>query len=114
MTLSLSVSASRPKVKHPQESLRMGIDFTRLLAANETLAGTPMVTASPDGLALEAPAVNAEPFANDEGGAVAAGAGVLVRVSGGAAGTDYTLTVICGTSTGNTRAGVCTLQVRSS
>lgn len=91
----------------------MGIDFTRLLTANETLVGLPVVTASPDGLALEAPAVNTDPFENDEGGTVAAGAGVLVRVSGGAAGADYTLTVACGTSTGNTRAGVCILQVRN-
>jgi hypothetical protein len=113
MPESLSVAASRAKVKHSAESILFGIDFTKLLVSGETLSGTPTVAGSPSGLTIGSPAINASaPFENDEGGTVAAGKGVQVRLSGGASGTDYTLTVTSATSAGNTRVGVCTLQVR--
>ena len=114
MSASLSVSASRPKVKHSAESILFGFDFTRLLAAGELLTGTPTVVSVPSGPAISSIAVNSATFSNDEGGTVATGAGVQARIAGGAAGTDYLLTVTVITTTGNTRVLVATLQVRDS
>jgi len=112
MSASLSTSASLPKAKHSTESLLFGVDFTKLLAAGETLTGTPSVGAS--GIAVSGAAINAQAFANDDGATVAVGAGVQFRAGGGTSPTDYILTVTCGTSAGNTRTVVCTLQVRDS
>ena len=111
---SLSTSASAPKVKHSSESLLFGVDFTKLMAAGETLTGAPSVSVAPTGPTVSGAAVNSQSFTNDDGGTVAAGAGVQFRASGGVSPTDYTLTVTCGTSAGNTRTVVCTLQVRDS
>src|SRR5437764_15407603 len=111
MAASLSTAASFPKVKHSTESILFGVDFTKLLAAGEALTGTPAVTGG-TGLTLGAPLVNTSAFANDEGASVAIGAGVQIRISGGAAPTDYALCVSCATNQGNTRTVVCTLQVR--
>ena len=109
---SLSTSASAPKVKHSSESLLFGVDFTKLLAAGETLTGTPSVALTPAGPTISGPAVNLQSFTNDDGATVAAGAGVQFRAAGGTSPTDYTLTVTCATTAGNTRTVVCTLQVR--
>jgi len=114
MTASLSTSAALPKVKHSSESLLFGVDFTKLLVAGETLIGTPSVTAAPAGLTISAQAVNSQAFTNDDGVAVAIGAGAQFRAAAGVSPTDYALTVTCGTSAGNTRTVVCTLQVRDS
>ena len=113
MSASLSTSASAPRVKHSTESLLFGVDFTKLLAGGETLSGTPSVP-SPAGITISGPAVNTQAFTNDDGATVAVGAGVQFRASGGVSPTDYVLTVTCGTSAGNTRTVVCTLQVRDS
>lgn len=112
MPASLSVSASRPKVKHPAESLLFGVDFSKLLIAGETLASVASVGATPSGLTISGLSVNAAAFDNDEGGTVAAGRGAQFRVAAGAAGTDYTLTVTVATTASNTRVAVCVLQVR--
>jgi hypothetical protein len=109
---SLSTSASSPKVKHSSESLLFGVDFTKLLAAGEVLNGTPGISVTPSGPTVSGAAVNSQPFTNDDGATVAAGAGVQFRAAGGVSPTDYTLTVTCGTTAGNTRTVVCTLQVR--
>lgn len=111
---SLSTSASAPKVKHSSESLLFGVDFTKLLAAGEMLSGTPTVLVAPTGPTVSGITVNSQPFTNDDGAAVAAGAGVQFRAAGGISPTDYLLTVTCGTTAGNTRTVVCTLQARDS
>jgi hypothetical protein len=113
MSASLSTAASFPKVKHSTESILFGVDFTKLLAAGESLTGTPAVTGGA-GLTLGGPIVNTSAFINDDGATVAIGAGVQVRISGGTSPTDYPLTVSCATNLGNTRTVVCTLQVRDS
>src|SRR5579863_5310094 len=110
MVPSLSTAASFPKVKHSTESILLGVDFTKLLAAGETLTGTPWVSGGM-GLTLGGPIVNTAAFVNDDGATVAVGAGVQIRISGGVSPTDFPLTVGCATSQGNTRAIVCTLQV---
>lgn len=112
MSANLSVSASRPKVKHPAESIQFGVDLTRLLSTGETLSAVSGVAAAPSGLTISGQAVNGAIFDNDEGGTVAIGKGAQFRVAGGAAGTDYTLTVTVSTTSGNTRVAVCSLQVR--
>ncbi len=111
MPASLSTSAAFPKVKHSTESILFGVDFTKLLAAGESLTGTPWVTGG-TGLTLGGPIVNTSEFVNDDGATVAIGAGVQVRISGGVSPTDYALTIGCATNQSNTRAVVCTLQVR--
>lgn len=111
MSSSLSTSAAAPKVKHSTESILFGIDFTKLLAPGESLAGIPSI-AGGMGLTLGGPIVNTSAFVNDDGVTVLAGAGVQVRISGGVSPTDYVLTLMCATSAGNTRTVVCTLQVR--
>ncbi len=113
MTASLSTSASTPKVKHSSESLLFGVDFTKLLTAGETLLGTPSVTPAA-GITVSSVAVNTQSFTNDDGGPVGIGAAVQFRAAGGISPSDYVLTVTSGTSTGNTRTIVCTLQVRDS
>lgn len=110
---SLTVKAASPRVKHPNESILFGADFTRLLATGETLSA-PAVAVSPAGPTITAIAVNTATFVNDDGETVAIGQGVRFRVAGGTAGTDYTLTVDAATSAGNTRTIVCELQVRTS
>ena len=112
MLASLSVSASRPKVKHPGESILFGVDLSRLLATGESLSTVSALTALPSGLTLSGQAVNGTSFADDEGGTVAVGKGAQFRVAGGSAGVDYTLTVTVTTTAGNTRVAVCVLQVR--
>ncbi|MGQ0636451.1 MAG: phage fiber-tail adaptor protein [Planctomycetaceae bacterium] len=114
MPASLSVSASRPKVKHPGESLLFGVDFTKLLTTDELLSAIASVVASPSGLTISGLTVNGAAFDNDEGGSVAAGRGAQFRVADGSAGADYTLTVSVTTTAANTRVVVCTLQVRDS
>jgi hypothetical protein len=114
-------------VKHSSESILFGIDFSKLLQSGETLSGAPSVAltsyVNPPGgvpatgntnpaLVIGAPLVNTAAFVNDDGGTVAIGAGVQARLAGGVSPTDYVLTVSCPTTAGNTRAVVCTLQVR--
>lgn len=113
MSASLSTAASYPRVKHSTESILFGVDFAKLLAAGEVLAGTPWITGGM-GLTLGGPVVNTSAFVNDDGATVAVGAGVQIRISGGVSPTDYLLTVSCATSQSNTRTVVCTLQVRDS
>lgn len=112
MSASLSVSASRPKVKHPAESILFAVDFSRLLASGESLSTVSPVTALPSGLTLSGQAVNTTAFDDDEGGIVAIGKGAQFRIAGGSAGIDYSLTVTVTTTAGNTRVAVCVLQVR--
>lgn len=111
---SLSVAASRAVVKHPLESLIFAIDFHRVLAAGELLAGELVVSATPAGLNLGTPAINPLPVNDEVVGTIPAGTLVQLRIAEGIAGTDYTLTVTALSTQGNTRAAVCTLQVRTS
>ncbi|HEY2250892.1 MAG TPA: hypothetical protein VGH74_07510 [Planctomycetaceae bacterium] len=98
---------------HPLESILYGVDFTPLLVSGELLTGTPTV-APVTGLTIGAPVVNTATFRNDAGILVAIGAGVQVRISGATDATDYTVTVSCATTTGNTRAVACPLECRAS
>jgi len=113
MTQGLSVGALRPLVKHPGESLLLGVHFGPLLGTGERLQTPLPVEVSPEGLLLGPVLVNASPFPDGMGGIVAAGQGLQVRVSGGTNGTDFTLTLGAATTQGNTRIAVCRLLIRS-
>jgi hypothetical protein len=114
MPASLSVSASRPGVKHPAESILFGVDFTPLLASGELLSGVSAIGATPAGLTIGSEAVNSTEFDNDVGGTVPIGQGARFRAAGGVADVDYALTVTATTTAGNIRVVVCSLQVRES
>ena len=109
----LSVSAVAPKAKHPSESILFGVDFSKLLATGETISAVSSVSASPSGLTIGSGSANAAAFDNDDGKSVPIGKGAQFRVSYGADGTDYTITVVVTTTNSNTRVAVCTLQVTS-
>jgi len=113
MSQSLSVGALRPLVKHPGESLLMGVHFGPLLGAGERLQTPLPVEVSPVGLTLGPALVNGSPFPDGLGGTVATGQGLQLRVAGGTADTDFTLTIGAVTTTGNTRVAVCRLLVRA-
>ena len=108
------IAAERVLEKHSGESVLFGMDFGTLLASGETLSGV-TISASPAGLTIGSPSVQASAFVDEfTGSTVAANEGAKVRISGGTAGSDYVLTVTATTSGSNTRIFVATLQVRDS
>lgn len=122
---SLSVEASRPKVKHSEESILFGWDFTPLLRNGETVAsGTVECTAALDeddeasdnyatsDVDIASAIPNDDPFDNDEGGTVDANCGLQARIEQGLDGGHYHLKATAETSDGNTRVITCTLQVK--
>ena len=108
------IAAERVLAKHSAESVLFGMDFGPLLASGETLSGV-TISASPAGLTIGSPSVQASAFVDEfTGSTVAANEGAKVRISGGTAGSDYVLTVTATTSGSNTRIFVATFQVRDS
>ena len=127
MAASLSVAASRPKVKSTGESILFGWDFTKLLVAAETISSVTSITCTAASQSITGGAtvattdltigtgtVNTATFLNDEAGTVAISAGVQGRLSVGIHGGDYTLRCRVATSLSNTRDIYATLQVRDS
>ena len=111
---SLSVAATKVLVKASTESILFGFDFGPLLNTGETLS-TITVTGSPSGLTIGTPTVKATSWVDYlTGETIAANEGAQCRISGGTAGSDYTLTATATTSDSNTRVIVCMLQVRDS
>lgn len=74
-------------------------DFSQYaeLREGDALTGAPTVTTSPTGLTLS--------------GAVVAGGGVMFRAQGGTAGVEYTISISCATTSGNTLAEDVVLSV---
>ena len=111
---SLSIAATKILVKASTESILFGFDFGPLLNTGETLS-TITVTGSPSGLTIGTPTVKATSWVDYlTGETIAANEGAQCRISGGTAGSDYTLTATATTSDSNTRVIVCMLQVRDS
>ena len=83
------------------------------LANNETLTGSPTVSVSPSGPTIDNEALNTESIGVDDETARVSEA-VKFRISGGTDGTDYTLTIQCGTnsSPAQTLEVVASLRVR--
>lgn len=72
------------------------VSFTDILDTGEVLTGTPTVTVSPSGPTISNAAVNTSAVTVD-GESVAIGHAVTFKVTGGTAGTTYTLTVTAST-----------------
>lgn len=106
-----SAYAEERRVQISTESVLRYVNFTRILADDETLSGTPTITVSPTGPTIASPVVTTATYTNDYGTTVAIGKAVQFRVSGGTAGTEYLLTVTCTTSSGDTRAVKCYLTI---
>lgn len=94
----MSDRAPQIESKAPGEAVDAIISFTGKLAAGDTLTGTPTCVSSPTGLSFDQVAYNT---ANEDvaGETVAASRAVKFRVSGGAAGTLYEITVTAPSTT---------------
>ena len=88
--------AEQIQSKTANEVRNLAVDFTDKLDSGEALTGTPTVTSSPSGLTIASVEANAGTL-TILGTTVAIGRAVTCSVSGGSAGTRYTLTVQCGT-----------------
>ena len=113
MSESTSVELARDLVQLAAESVLYTIGFRKLLGADETLTGTPVVTSSP-ALTFSDIGINTEDV-NENNLTIAVNKGVQFRVpkqTPGEADKQYSLVIECGTSGGNTRAVKATLKVR--
>lgn len=88
--------AEQIQSKTANEVRNLAVDFTDKLDSGEALTGTPTVTSSPSGLTIASQAVSTGAL-TILGTSVSSGNAVTCSVSGGSAGTRYTLTVQCGT-----------------
>lgn len=109
----MTITIERPCVKHSGETRNVGVSLSGCLEDDETLTGTPTVTASPSGLTISGEAVSAS-VAEIEGVNVPAGEAVLFAVSGGTSGQAYTFTITATTSEGQTIVRKCVLRVSDS
>lgn len=107
--------------KYAAESAIFTIDCSQLLAAAETITGTPTMAflpalTGPDALTIAAPVVNTQAVTMPDGRTVAAGKAIQVRISGGTPSTDtqartYAVTATFNTSTSQTLVAKSLLQV---
>lgn len=109
--------------KYPGESTVFDLDCSEILAAGETITGTPAMSFLPalsggDALVFGAPLVNAAAVTYPDGRVVAVGKVIQVRISGGTAATDqvkrkYAVAATFSTSSGNTLTAKALLDVLS-
>jgi len=88
--------AEQIQSKTAAEVRNLAVDFTDKLDSGELLTGTPTVSGDPAGLTIASVAVSAGAL-TILGTSVLTGQAVTCSVSGGSAGTRYTLTIQCGT-----------------
>lgn len=100
-------------VKSPNETRLVGVSFSGCLDSGETLTGTPTVTGSPSGLTLASKQVSSTALTID-GVSVPSAEAVTFTVAAGTAGTKYTITIVVGTTAGQTLERFVILQVASS
>ena len=93
------VTAPEIIISKPAEDRRYSFDFTGVLAAGDSLTGTPVVTVSPTGPTIGTPTIS--------------GSLVLCRISDVTADVDYTFVCQCGTTGGDTLEGNGILLGRS-
>ena len=79
------------------ETRNVAVDMTGKLDSGETLTGTPTVTVSPTGPTLSNKAVNTSTLVIN-GSSVTAGYAIQFKITGATAGTLYTITCTCGTT----------------
>ena len=85
------------KPKSINEVRNVVVDFQWKLSSGELLTGTPTVTSVPTGLTFASIVVNTVAVVVN-GITAAIGEAVQFRISGGTAGTRYTLMIACGTN----------------
>ena len=104
--------AEQIQSKTANEVRNLAANFTDKLDAGETLTGTPTVSVSPSGVTVASEAVSTGTL-TILGESVATAKAVTCSVSGGSAGTRYTLTIQCGTnaSPAQTLEILCLLDV---
>jgi hypothetical protein len=96
--------------KTAAETRNVSVSFLSRLDSGELLTGTPTIAVSPSGLTLGEPAVNqTSQYVN--GRLHAAGTVVKFQVSGGSAGTVYTVSVYCDTTGDQFIGGAAMIQV---
>ena len=98
-------------VKSPNETRLVGVSFSGCLDSGETLTGTPTVTCT--GLTLGSKQVSSTALTID-GVSVPSAEAVTFTVAAGTAGTKYTITIVVGTTAGQTLERFVILQVASS
>lgn len=105
MTVIVPVPVSL-QPKYAGEAVTYCFDFSEapeVAYDAQTISGPTVAEVGSSDLTIGPPAVLTTPFYDADGYAVAAGKGVSVLVSGGAAGTDYLLACAVTTSGGATR-----------
>lgn len=84
------------RTKTEDEVRNVAVDFTQELDSGELLAGTPTITESTGDLTISNKAVSTSSLTIN-GSTVATGGAVQFKVSGGTAGTTYTINIQCST-----------------
>jgi hypothetical protein len=112
-----SVVAFRAKVKHPLESLGYACSFAEDLETDELITGVVSVTVSGPSddetpVTIGSYSFTVASIEDDEGNTIAAYLAVIFQALAGTAGFDYRVTITVTTNMGNTRTGVCVVQVR--
>lgn len=107
--------------KFPGENALFDIDCSDLLAATETITGTPTLAFLPaltggDALVFGVPTVNAAAVTYPDGSVAAIGKAIQVRISGGTSTSAsvpraYAITATFTTTAGNTLVAKASLQV---
>jgi len=105
-------TAKQIQSKTVNEVRNLAVDLTDKLDAGELLTGTPSVSSTPAGLTISNVAVTTSTL-TILGTSVTTGQAVTCSVSGGSAGTRYTLTLQCGTdaTVSQTLEVICLLDV---
>lgn len=105
-------TAEQIQSKTAAEVRNLAVDFTDKLDSGELLTGTPSVSTTPSGLTIASQAVSTGAL-TILGTSVLTGQAATCSVSGGSAGTRYTLTVQCGTdaTVAQTLEVLCLLDV---
>lgn len=104
-------TAAELRIKSASEVVAGKVSFVGKLEGTELLSGTPTVAEQgTSDLTLASPAVSTAAL-TISGATVAIGNAVTFTISGGTAGTTYTILVQCGTDASNTRNGRVKLKV---
>lgn len=108
-----TITITTPRVKHSGETRNVGVSLSGCLDSGETLTGTPTVVDGASVLTLSGKLVTTATMVID-GVTVPIAEAVTFRVAGGVAGTDYTITITCGTSASQTVVRKIPLRVSDS
>lgn len=106
----MSTKANQVREQNPGETLNHAVDCSGRLASGELLTGTPTVSISPTGPTISNAQVNGSTVTIN-GNSCIAGKAVLFTLAGLTLGTDYTITISCGSNSTPAETIVGTLTV---